>query len=282
MANGPGYPPTPASGADDLERAMLALRGDRPNDAERMAGAVLKSDPHNVRALHIFGCALLMQGRALDAVASLQAAARSRHDPEIETELAIALLRTGRNDDALARLKRTTKRKPPYAPAFRELGYLLGAMERYDEAVEALHRGLEIAPMMPELSIELGYVWLRRRSFSDAKVAFGRALGISPHLPGALFGMAKAHQELGENQAAAECFRHCLLGRPNDTQSWTNLGHCLLELGQLDAGYECFRTAARGDAKLYGDALTSLAASGHGRFWLKPSAAARYFRVTAS
>jgi hypothetical protein len=51
-----------------------------------------------------------------------------------------------------------------------------------------------------------------------------------------------------------------------------------LELGQRDAGYECFRAAARGDAKRYGIALSSLAASSRGRFWLKPSAAAQYFR----
>ena len=90
--------------------------------------------------------------------------------------------------------------------------------------------------------------------------------------------MAKAHQELGESEAAADYFRRYLADRPNDSGAWLNLGHCLLELGQRDAGYECFRTAARGDAKRYGIALSSLAASSRGRFWLKPSAAAQYFR----
>jgi tetratricopeptide (TPR) repeat protein len=270
-----------AAGRDDMvQRAALALQGDRPSEAERIAGEVLRDDPRHVRALHIVGCALLMQGRAEDAISPLETAARGSHDPEIETELAIALGRAGRQEDALARLKRAAKRRPPYAGAFRELGYLLSSMQRYDEAIDALRRGLEVAPMMPALSVQLGNIFLQRRDCTNAKTAFARALQISPGLPDALFGMAKAHQEVGENETAAEHFRRYLMSRPDDANAWLTFGHCLLELGQLEAGYGCFRAAARGDQKRYGKALGSLVASGRGRFWLKPSAASRYFRGT--
>jgi cytochrome c-type biogenesis protein CcmH/NrfG len=66
--------------------------------------------------------------------------------------------------------------------------------------------------------------------------------------------------------------------RPDDAGTWLNLGHCLLELGQREPGYDCFRTAARGDPKRYGTALTSLASSARGKLWLKPSAAERFLR----
>jgi tetratricopeptide (TPR) repeat protein len=267
-------------GDDALSRAMFALNSQRPNEAERIAGEVLKADPRHARALHIFGCALLMQGRARDAIAPLETAARGRHDPEIDTQLAVALRQTGRHDDALSRLKRVTKRQPPYAVAFRELGSLLVEMERYDEAIEALGRGLEVAPMISDLSIQLGYIFLSRRNCADARVAFARALDISPGSFAALYGMAKAHQEVGECQTAAEYFRRCLTIRPDDAGLWLNLGQCLLEFGQRDAGYECFRTAASGDSKRYGNALASLVRSGRGRFWLKPSAAERYLQGT--
>jgi tetratricopeptide (TPR) repeat protein len=281
MANRPGHP-TGLGGDgrvdDALQRATFALNGQRPNEAERIAGEVLKSDSRDVRALHILGYALLMQGRPQDTVAALEPAARNLHDAEIDTQLAIALRQVGRIEDALSRLKRATKRRPPYAAAFHELGNLLFSTERYDEAIEVFSRGLEIAPMMPELSIRLGYVFLQRRNFADAKVAFARALGISPGSYDAQFGMAKAHQEIGECQAAAEYFRRCLMTRPDDAGTWVALGQCLLELDQREAGYECFRAAARGDPKRYGNALASLVKSGRGRFWLKPSEAERYLR----
>src|SRR6202158_839639 len=151
-------------------------------------------------------------------------------------------------------------RRPPDAPAFHELGYALMLHEKYDEAIEALRRGLEIAPMMPQLSVQLGEEFLRRRTYGDAPADFARALEIAPQSADALFGIDTANQLLGEASAAADFYRRCLLFTPDDTACWLNLGHCLLQLGQIGAGYDCFRTAARGDPKRYGKALTSFAA----------------------
>ena len=95
-----------------------------------------------------------------------------------------------------------------------------------------------------------------------------------------MFGIAKAHQERGESEPAATYFRDYLAIRPHDSGAWLNLGHCLLELGEFDAGYDCFRSAARGDAGRYGTALTSFAAAGRGRFWLRPSDAAAFFGLS--
>lgn len=261
---------------DALQRAMLALNSGRPREAEAIVSDVLKADARHGRALHIFGAAQLMLGRTEEAVAALEQAARLCRDAEIDTMLAIALRRAGRSDEAYVRLKHAIKQRPPYAVAYYELGCLLVSLRRYDEAIAAFRGGLAVAPMMPELSIQLGNVFLRCRNCAEARIAFARALDISPHSPEALFGMAKSHQEVGENQEAAEYFRRYLLGKPDDSVAWLNLGHCLLELGDRETGYGCFRTAARGDAKRFGSALTSLAASARGRFWLKQSAAVRF------
>jgi tetratricopeptide (TPR) repeat protein len=274
VTNSPGLN---AGRNEAIQRARLALNSDRPQDAERIADDILQTDPSHAQALQIRGCALLMQKRAADAIAPLQAAAQSLRDAETDTLLAMALRQIGRSEDALSRLKRATKRRPSYAPAFHELGYLLMLLEKYDEAIEALRRGLEIAPMMPQLSVQLGEVFLRRRNYGEAQAVFARALEIAPQSADALFGIAKANQLLGEAVSAADFYRRCLLFTPDDTACWLNLGHCLLQLGQIEAGYDCFRAATRGDPKGYGNALTSLAASGRGRLWLRPSAAARFF-----
>jgi tetratricopeptide (TPR) repeat protein len=281
--NRPGVSGSGVVGNDDaLQRAMRALDGNRPNEAEQIARDVLNVDRRNAKASYVLGSALVMQGRPLDAIAPLEDAARGRHDPQSDTMLAIALRQAGRAEDAYSRLKRTTKRQPPYAAAFLELGRLLASMERHDEAAEALMRGLEVAPMMPEMSIQLGYVLLRRRRFGDAKAAFARALAIVPDSPDALFGIAQAHQENGESQAAADYFRRYLIVNPGDQGAWVRLGLCLLALGQRDAGDDCFRTVARRDSKGFGNALASLVKSSRGRFWLKPSDAARFLREPKS
>lgn len=202
--------------------------------------------------------------------------AGGRHD-DLLTQAMLAL-DNDRAADAARLAAEVLEADPRHAGALYVLGYALTVQGRYDEAVDVLALGVEIAPLRPEISIQLGYAQLSRRDCSSARAAFERALDISPQAHDALFGLAKAHQELGENAPAAEGFRRYLTIRPNDVGAWLNLGHCLLELGQLDAGYECFRMAARGDASRYGTALTSLSAASRGRFWLRPSAAARFLR----
>jgi tetratricopeptide (TPR) repeat protein len=262
-----------------LRQAAFALDRQQPQDAERIAGELLKRNPGNIRALVILGRALLMQGRAGDAVAPLESAARSQHDPEIDTQLAIALQQVGRREDALSRLKRACKRQPPHALAFHELGYLLATMERYDEAIAALQRAIELSPMAPQPLIQLGYVFLNCRRCAEAKAVFTRGLQIIPDSPAALFGMAKAHHGLGEYRPAADYYRLCLRSGPDSETTWINLGHCLLASGEREAGYECFRSAARGDPQRGGRALSSLATSSRGRFWLRPSRALQFLGV---
>jgi len=272
-----------ASGSDEaLQRAVLALNGGRPADAERIAADVLKTNRRNVLALQVLANALLMQNRIADAIAPLETAARGNHDPQIETMLGIVMRQDGRIEDALSWLTRAVKRRPPHAPAFYEFGCLLSLLNRDEEAVEAFNRGLDVAPLMPQFSVQLGYVLLRRKHHAEAKAAFARALNNSAGSPEALYGLAKAHQAIGDNAAAAGYFRQCLVSRPNDADMWLQLGFCLLDLGDRAAGYECFRTATRGDPQNYGNALSALVKSGHGRFWLKPSGAARYFRGAKS
>lgn len=267
---------------DTLQRASLALNARRPQEAERIVGDVLRTDPRHPRALFIAGAAQLTQGRVDDAIATLESAVRVKHDAEIDTMLAIALRRAGRDDEALSRLKRAIKREPPYAAAFLEFGNLLTALDRYDEAVDALNRGLAVAPMMPQLAVQLGQTCLQRRDYINAQAAFARALSIAPGSLYALHGLATAHQELGDCEPAAAYFRRCLAISPDDPGILGNLGHCLLELGQIEAGYDCFRLAARGGQKRYADALASLVKSGRGRFWLKPSAAEKFLRPPKS
>lgn len=282
MPNGFEPPITmrPGISADDeaSARASSALSSRRPDEAERLAADLLKRKPDHPRALHILGYALLMQGRTKDAIAVLEPAARSRRDPEIDTQLAIALRQAGRNDEAAARLKRATMRRPPFSGAFFELGSLLSSLERYDEAIEAFNRGLEVAPMMPELSIELGLALLVRRRPADARVAFARALSVSPNAAEALHGLARACQDSGAHREAAAHFRRYLSMKPDHWGAWLGLGHSLLEIGEREAGYDCFRTAARGDPQHAGRALASLAKSPRGRFWLKPAAAAQFLQ----
>jgi len=261
-----------------LQRAMSAIQSQRPDEAARLAQDVLNKNPGHPNAMHLFGYALLMQERAEEAIAPLEKAFRSLRDPAIETQLAIALRKAGRLDDALARLARAVKRKPPFPAAVHEYGYMLYSLGRADEAIDVLKGGVEAAPWMADLPILLGWVFHARNDGTNAKGAFARALGIAPNHTDALYGMGLVLMDAGEFAQASEFFQRALLNDPSDQQSRLYLGACLLELGQTGTASVCLRQVTRGGANFYGKALKVLSSSSRGRFWLQPSAAARFFR----
>ena len=272
----------PGSSAQVLESAALALRMQRPDEAERLAFGVLKSDRGNALAAQILGRSLLMQNRADEAIVPLERAARRSDDPEIETLLAVALAAIGRGDEALDRLRRTIARRPPFPPAFLEYASQLGKIGRVDEAVAVLESGLELTPDAVDLRTQLGYFHIRRNNRTEARAIFSQLLAAAPERYDVLVGLAKVMALDGEYAAAADLYRRALGMRPDDAVTRNNLGICQLEMGEREAGEASLRAITHGAPQLVGQAITSLAAASHGRFFLRRSAAAKFLGVERS
>ena len=268
-------PSGPAAVADALRRAKTALDLGRAPEAEQLARAVLAKDSRHAGAQQILGGSLLLQGRNEDAIAPLEGAARVLRDAALDTQLAIALRETGRTDDALARLKRAIKREPPYVFAFHELGFLLYSLKRYDEAIATIERGIDIAPLTSNLFVLLGGICHARRNLPRAKAAYARALSISPNLADAHYGMGSVLMSEAAFKAAAKHFRFASMSDPGDPQPRLKLAGCLLETGETDAALALLRSPIRDDPQVYATSLRLLLSAGRGRFWLRPSAAAR-------
>jgi Flp pilus assembly protein TadD len=269
----------PNPGSAVLERAAFALRMQRPDEAELLAAGVLKSDRGNVLAAQVLGRALMAQNRPAEAIVPLERAGRRSNDPAIETLLASALAAAGRSDDALEQLRRTMVRRPVFPPAFLECGGQLSRLGRLDEAVTVLESGLALAPNAADLQMELGYVQLKRNKRAEARVLFLAVLAATPERHDALLALAKVVGLDGEYGAAADLYRRALGTRPDDIVTRNNLGICLLEMGQRDAGESSLRAATRGVRQAAGQSITALASASHGRFFLRPSAAAKFLQA---
>jgi tetratricopeptide (TPR) repeat protein len=262
-----------------LERAIFALRSERPDEAERLAEGVLKSDRGNSLAAQLLGRALLMQNRAVEAVVPLERAVRRSDDPALETLFAAALVAAGRIDEAFDQLRRTTARRPPFSPAFLEHAAQLSRIGLLEEAIAVLEQGLALTPDALDLQMELGFVHLKRNDRVAARALFVQVRAAAPERHDVLLALAKVMALDGEYAAAADLYRRALGLRPDDAMTRNNLGSCQLEMGQREAGEASLRAVASGAPQLAGMAITSLAAASHGRFFLRPSAAAKFLRV---
>jgi tetratricopeptide (TPR) repeat protein len=222
---------------------------------------------------------LLEQRRPAEAIAPLERCVHARRDAASETHLALAFLAVGRSDESMTLLQRATERQPPFPPAFFELGKLLRQQHRFAEAETVLKRAMEVAPGVAEFPLTLGGVLLERGDMEGAKHAFAKALAIAPGLTAALQGLAYSLKDSGDFHAALERARQAFARDPSDANSHLLVATCLLELGKSEEATEQLRILVGASPKLLGKALRAFTDVGHGRLWVKPSAAAEFLGV---
>jgi tetratricopeptide (TPR) repeat protein len=273
----PPYPfaQQPNATEQALQAAAFALQNNRPAEAERIAGEVLRRHRGDPRAARLYGYALLTQGKAKDAIVALERVFKQTRDPGIETQLAMALRQAGETGQAIERFERAIARKPAFPPAFLEFGTLLTSLGRHEEAIDVFRRGADIAPDFGDLSLQLARAISKKGDLVGSRDTLTRALAADPKNTDVLYSLARTHQALHDFQHAADTYRKVLALTPQDGASKVGLGICLLELGHEAEAFEQFRAASRISPKMLGEVITGLADAGHGRFWLKLSDAKR-------
>jgi predicted Zn-dependent protease len=262
-----------------LDKAMLALRLGRLDEAERLARQVLETTPDSPRAAQILGHALLRLDRPAEAIQPLRTAARRADDPALETLLAKALGGAGRSDEAMDQLRQTTARRPAFPLAFLELGDQLTGAGRFDEAVAVFEAGLALAPDADVLRIGFGHLHLQRNDRAAARGLFAQVRAAAPQRHDAVVGLAKVLALDGDYAGAADLYRRALQLRPDDPVARIELGRSLLEMGERDAGEAALRSATKAAPDATGLAITALAAASHGRFFLNRAAAVNFLRA---
>lgn len=258
-----------------LQQAFLALRAKQFDTASRLASEALKSSRTDRNAVLILAHALLGQQRADEAIVPLERAARRGDDPEIETLLGHALCQARRTTDGIAQLRRTAARHPLYLPAHQELAGQLANAGDIGEAIGIIEKAVALAPGNVDLQLDLGRLHLRNNDRTRARAVLNAARTAAPGRADILTEFAATESLDGLYADAAQSYRHALALRP-DAPTRANLAICLLEMGDRGRGEAALRELVRGRPQLLGRAAFALAMSSHGRFFFRPSAAAKF------
>lgn len=262
--------------AQTLQQAAMALRAKQFDQAKQLASEVLKSNRTDRNAVLILAHALIGQDHMDEAIVPLERAARRTNDAEIETLLGAALCGARRQADGIAQLRRTAARRPPYLPAFQELAGQLAKAGQLDEAIATIEEGLALAPGSIDLTIDLGRLCIQNNERARSRAAMERARDAAPGRPDILTELGRVLILDGDYAGAAEAYRHALALRPDDMMSRANLATCLLEMGDRDRGEAALRSILRGRPQMLGRVAFTLATTSHGRFFFRPSTAARF------
>jgi mannose/cellobiose epimerase-like protein (N-acyl-D-glucosamine 2-epimerase family)/Tfp pilus assembly protein PilF len=224
-----------AAGAAAPHMTQLAslIDAGRYVELESKARELLELHPSSGIIWQLLGLSLTRQGR--DSLQALEMAAQLLpNDAGAHNNLANALGRLGRLDDAVAHYRRALRQSPDFAEAHNNLGHALLDLGQFDEAAASCRRAAELKPGLAEAHDNLGSAQLALGRLDDALASYRRALEIEPDFAEAHSNLGNLWLEFGRIDEALGSYRQAIAIDPNLAEAHNNLGNGLRNLGKLE------------------------------------------------
>ena len=185
---------------------LASLRLGKP-DADRMIRKLSESS-NGVPASHLLkGQVLLSQFQYERAIAELETAASlSAELPRLQYSLGLALLKLGRNKEAIASFEKELVRTPRDFSTLYYLAYLSEADGNLEAAAERLNVALGLDPKSREGNALLGRILAKQNKPAAAVVPLEYAVKGDPDDPDKHYALARVYQQLGRAEDAAREF----------------------------------------------------------------------------
>ncbi len=200
-----------------ISMAILFLRNEQPEDADKLLRAVLQLAPDHPVAMHFAGVAAHRQQRYDESIGLIERSLQA--DPsqaDWHSNLGIVLKAAGRLDGAIAAYGRAIALDPGHARAHNNLG-VLQKMRGLAAASEASYReAIRLDPEYADAYHNLGSLLSSLRRAPEAVAAFNKALVLSPAAPETRRLLALAHCSLGEPEKAVRIFDDWLREEPDN------------------------------------------------------------------
>ncbi len=110
--------------------------------------------------------------------------------PEIRYSLAVALLREGKIDEAIAQFREAMKLKPDYGEAYNDLGIALLKKGAAEDAIATWEKALTLQPDSAEIHNNLAVALIQRGRSREAIVHWQKTLQLQPDKTGTLLSLA--------------------------------------------------------------------------------------------
>lgn len=192
--------------------------------AERSFRRALALDPQSVELLNNLAIALARQGKDDEAIALYQKALKiKKDDPITKRNLGVAFFRARRYGDALALLESFAAATPTFQ-SLDLTGLDLFALDRFGESAGYLERASALEPNdLPTLDI-LGKAYWRTKNYAGVNKVFDRIMAIDPNAPEAHFMLGMAYDVQYEETKAAQEFQAVLTADPSFPSVHSSLG----------------------------------------------------------
>jgi predicted O-linked N-acetylglucosamine transferase (SPINDLY family) len=203
--------------------------------AEPLYRQVLDTAPDNPDALHLLGVIRHQRGDHRGAIELIgRAIAVNGANASFHANLAVALQRLGRTDEALASYRRAVELDPTHPDANGNLGHLLKDQGEADEAVRRYETSIRYQPNVRAVHKQLATLYLNYRRFDEAAELFEKFLGASPDDAEARSNYGYALEALERFAEAEAQYRRAHELAPDSAEICSNVGNVLKRLERYE------------------------------------------------
>jgi tetratricopeptide (TPR) repeat protein len=229
-----------------LERSVddaLALhREGRSSEAIESLEAAISNHP---RVGILYERLALIHAERGDAAGGLSVLARASAlgvaSPEMEANLALGLVQSGRLDDGVALLARHAESPDPQVQM--TLGVVAALRGDATESRARFERALALDPTFPQARIQLAILELQQDHPEAAEAELERALAEDPTLADGWNARGAARAGRGDLAGAVEAWERAVSIQPRLASAWVNLARGLTAMGERERAAEALARA---------------------------------------
>jgi arylsulfatase A-like enzyme/Tfp pilus assembly protein PilF len=207
-----------------LDDALVALKGGRPQAAERLLKEILSRRADFTVAFDRLAQLYHDTARLPLAIQTLESAARAGiADAASLAALGGYLQEAGNLPRSVEVLEAARALNPSGMEVYEKLGITYTRMGRFDEAHRMFAHMLSVAPNSATTYNNLGSLYLTERRWTEAVGALSKALAIDPGMANAHNGLGVAYAQQGDLDLAIAEWRRALELRPDLADAKDNI-----------------------------------------------------------
>ncbi|HKX99833.1 MAG TPA: sulfotransferase [Steroidobacteraceae bacterium] len=269
-----------------FEKALEALRANRPHRAEAICREYLVDSPGSVNHLRLLGNALMKQARYAEAEQVVrQAIALKPEFPHLHEDLGSIFAMQQRFAEAEPCFREAIRLEPRLPLVHRKLGETLAALGRVheanaaleeffqqdedkgkvatsinhmragrkEEAIEALRGALRESPDNVDAMRCLAHIYIQdKERMADAEALLRNATSLAPDYSAAWMLLGNLLHELGRHAESVLAFSRVTELEPRNASGWIALGNARAFAGDIEQSREAYARAVTLDPKAPG------------------------------
>jgi tetratricopeptide (TPR) repeat protein len=161
----------------------------------------------------------------------------------MEYNLAHALGRQGKSDEAIVHFNEALRISPNYYDALINMGITLASQGKAAEAMRCYEQALQANPNSAKAHAEIGLVLGRQEKYGEALPHFYKSLELAPNEPLVRMNLGWTLALLKKPQEAIEQLNEALRLNPNSAEAHNNIGLVLMSQRRLEESRSHFATA---------------------------------------